>query len=66
MMDFLMLAYAAQFPRLASSMRTGFANGKPLNSGATGHRVHTYSTTKSATGASASNRGATESAADPG
>jgi len=43
-------------PRSSSargSRRTGFANGKPLNSGATGQFVHTDSTTKSATGTTA-------------
>jgi hypothetical protein len=54
-----MLAYAdaclcREVPPLAGSKRTGFANGKPLNSGATGQWVHTDSTTKSATGTRAS------------
>jgi len=50
----LAYAYAGEVPPLAGSRRVGFANGKPLNSGATGQWVHTDSTTKSAT-ASASN-----------
>ena len=43
-------AYAGEVPPLAGSRRAGFANGKPLSSGATGQWVHTDSTTKSATG----------------
>jgi hypothetical protein len=46
----LTYAYACEVPPLGGTRRVGFANGKPLNSGATGQWVHTDSTTKSAIG----------------
>ena len=38
---------------LAGSRRTGFANGKPLNGGATGQWAHTDSIANSTTGTTA-------------